>query len=382
MVAEFSFKILTYLGVWRPQSLTSKWSIRIYNICTFIMLSFEQYFALTLIIYLFQNIHNTEIVLQSIFTFSSIFMIAFKVTYINVYREEVISFINMFMNKKCLPRNKDEVKIYKTLHEKERLHSRIFVFSLFFAAFCYTLQPLTSKIVNSLPIMGYLPFAINSRRRFWIAYFYQCISGYLSVILFASIEMLPINIMQQICIQLEFLMNRLLAIPNLRNTKYSRLNIYKEEYNLLKECINHHEFIFSLEKQLNRIFGVLISMQFFVSMLNLCTSGYYMTKVNVDNPNFWSALIILTNYISHIFLYCIFGEIMTRKSLYVVDVIYKMDWNLLSIETKQTLLILMIRASRPMKLTGSSLIIMSVETFLKILKTSYSAYNLLRNTNK
>lgn len=120
MVAEFSFQILTWLGVWKPQTLQSKWSIRIYNICTFIVLTFEQLFAFTFIISIMKNIHNTIIILQSIFICSTIFMIAFKLIYINIYKEEVISFTNMFMNKYCLPRNKEEIKIYKTFSDKER----------------------------------------------------------------------------------------------------------------------------------------------------------------------------------------------------------------------------------------------------------------------
>lgn len=120
MVAEFSFKILTCLGVWRPQSWTSKWSIRIYNTYNFLFLIFEYYYAFTFLISMFQNIDNTENLLQNIFFFSSIFIIAFKITYVTIYREEIISFTNMFLDKMCLPCNKKEVRIYQTFNEKER----------------------------------------------------------------------------------------------------------------------------------------------------------------------------------------------------------------------------------------------------------------------
>lgn len=120
MVAKFSFQILSYLGVWRPQSWTSKWPIRFYNIYNFMLLTFEYYYALTFLISAFQNMHNMENLLQNIFFFSSIFIIAFKATYVTIYREEIISFTNMFLNVKCLPRNENEIKIYKTLLDKER----------------------------------------------------------------------------------------------------------------------------------------------------------------------------------------------------------------------------------------------------------------------
>lgn len=121
----------------------------------------------------------------------------------------------------------------------------MFVFLLFFCAVSYTLLPLfQSEAVDSLPHMGYIPFTIDSRNKFWAAYCFQCLLGYLTVIIFASIEILPVNIMQEICIQLEILMNRLLQIPKLRNQdKYLYLNVQQDEYKLLKDCINHHNFI-------------------------------------------------------------------------------------------------------------------------------------------
>lgn len=120
MVAEFSFKILTYLGLWKPQTLRSKWSKCIYNICTIFMLLFEHFYAFSFIITLFQNYHKTEILLQNLFLCSSIFIITFKVTYLNVYREEIISFTNMFLDDKCFPRNKNEMEICKIRMNRER----------------------------------------------------------------------------------------------------------------------------------------------------------------------------------------------------------------------------------------------------------------------
>ncbi|XP_043461427.1 putative odorant receptor 92a [Leptopilina heterotoma] len=136
-----------------------------------------------------------------------------------------------------------------------------------------------------------------------------------------------------------------------------------------------------MEHQLNKIFSLLICVQFLVSTLNLCISGFYMTKVNVGNAYFWVALVNLNTFIFQLFLQCFFGELMTRKSLSVADEIYKMDWNLLNIQSKQKLILIMMRANRPMQLTGYSLITMSIETFCRILKTSYSAFNLVRNVN-
>lgn len=139
MVAEFSFKILTYTGFWRPQSLTSKWSIRIYNICSLFMLTYKQFYALSFIIFLFQNIENKEFLFQNIFLSSSISLTTFKVTYVNVYRKEITSFTNMFLDEKCSPRNKNEKNIYETLIEKERYYLIKYIRIFFLLIISYNL---------------------------------------------------------------------------------------------------------------------------------------------------------------------------------------------------------------------------------------------------
>ncbi|XP_043465446.1 putative odorant receptor 92a [Leptopilina heterotoma] len=136
-----------------------------------------------------------------------------------------------------------------------------------------------------------------------------------------------------------------------------------------------------MEKKLNDIFGFLVFSQFFVSILNLCSTGIYLTKVSPKNGDFWLSLIIISNFTCHIFVYCLFGEEMTKKSLSITNEIYQMDWNLLSIQTKQILIIIMMRANRPIKLTGVSIVVLSIETFFKVIKASYSFFNVLRQSN-
>lgn len=55
------------------------------------------------------------------------------------------------------------------------------------------------------------------------------------------------------------------------------------------------------------------------------------------------------------------------QSLFVADEIYQMDWNFLNLRTKQKLILIMIRASRPIQLSGASVVDLSIETFLKVI---------------
>ncbi|XP_033218622.1 odorant receptor 4-like [Belonocnema kinseyi] len=80
------------------------------------------------------------------------------------------------------------------------------------------------------------------------------------------------------------------------------------------------------------------------------------------------------------FIYCFYGEKIMRKSMAIADEIYQIDWVHLTIKTQKSLYQIIIRARRPIKLTGLSLFTMKIETFGKIVKSAYSAYNLLKST--
>lgn len=54
-----------------------------------------------------------------------------------------------------------------------------------------------------------------------------------------------------------------------------------------------------------------------------------------------------------------------------------MDWNSFTNETKHDLLIIMVRANKPMRLAGGSIIIMSVETLLKVITFNDSIFKQL-----
>lgn len=119
-VAEFSFKTMSYFGIWRPTTLTSFWAIRLYNFYTINMMLFYFYYAITFLINLFQNKHKPDIFIENIFFFSSALLIALKITYVVLARQDVNSLLNLFSHKYCLPRNNEENMIYKNFQEKER----------------------------------------------------------------------------------------------------------------------------------------------------------------------------------------------------------------------------------------------------------------------
>ncbi|XP_043483939.1 uncharacterized protein LOC122512265 [Leptopilina heterotoma] len=138
-----------------------------------------------------------------------------------------------------------------------------------------------------------------------------------------------------------------------------------------------------MEKKLNDTFSFLVFFQFFVSILNLCTAAFYLTKMKITEEHFWISCLVIYCFISQIFIHCYFGEELTKTvnnfclkklipnmakyykiktknkqwdcitSMSITDKICQMDWNILSITTQKKLIIIMMRAKRPMQFTGA-----------------------------
>ncbi|KAL0112586.1 hypothetical protein PUN28_012115 [Cardiocondyla obscurior] len=81
---------------------------------------------------------------------------------------------------------------------------------------------------------------------------------------------------------------------------------------------------------------------------------------------------------AQIFVYCWSGNEVILKSASTGEAIYRMDWPSLSVTEKKELMMIMARTNIPIKFTSSFLITMSLQSYSSILKTSYSAFNLLQ----
>ncbi|XP_024893923.1 odorant receptor 49b-like, partial [Temnothorax curvispinosus] len=91
----------------------------------------------------------------------------------------------------------------------------------------------------------------------------------------------------------------------------------------------------------------------------------------------------MTLYVScmltQIFFYCWYGNELKIKSHQIIDNIFEMEWQTLDKNRKKSLMIVMRRTIVPIQITCAYIVPMNLNTFMGILKTSYSTYNLLQN---
>ncbi|XP_050463462.1 odorant receptor 22c-like [Cataglyphis hispanica] len=127
----------------------------------------------------------------------------------------------------------------------------------------------------------------------------------------------------------------------------------------------------------NERFAKIIAIQFITSTLVVCSNLYQLAQSTLS-AEYLPLVLYTICMLIEIFIYCWFGNEVKLKSLQLTDCIFEMNWSKLNNSFKKTLLMIMNRATIPIEFTSAYLFSMNLESFVGILRTSYSVYTLLQ----
>ncbi|XP_014607529.1 PREDICTED: odorant receptor 85b-like [Polistes canadensis] len=132
----------------------------------------------------------------------------------------------------------------------------------------------------------------------------------------------------------------------------------------------------------NKTFKFAIFMQFLASTLTVCFTLFQLTKVSTFSLEFVKITVFISGMLIQVYLYCSYGHLVTLKSQEIVYQIF--DTNLVGLnnDMKKSLLIMMNRTTRPIVFIVMNLFPLNLDSFVNILKTAYTAYNFLTQTQE
>nr|XP_012228782.1 PREDICTED: odorant receptor 94a-like [Linepithema humile] len=281
-----------------------------------------------------------------------------------VNRKSIAKLTNILIEEPCRPLRPNEVKIQQKFDKGIQTNTWRFVY---LAIVTVSFIVLTSLSLNfkkrKLTYRAWLPFNYSSTTMFCLTYSHQllslCAGGFLNV----ACDTLICGLLVHISCQIEILAYRLREIMSSKN--------------ILPDCVRQHYNIFKLAFIINATFRLIISIQFMISMLIVCFSLYQLTKTTVK-AKFIELTLYMMCMLTQIFLYCWYGNEVKLKSRQLVDDIFEMEWLSLDKSKKKSLMIIMKRAIVPIQITSAYIIPINLDSFMGLLKTSYSTYNLLQ----
>ncbi|XP_045767770.1 odorant receptor 94a-like [Maniola jurtina] len=149
-----------------------------------------------------------------------------------------------------------------------------------------------------------------------------------------------------------------------------------------KNIVKHHVQILYFARRVQDIFGGAVAYQMIVSGWIICTSVYRMVDVNPASLQFWSMVLYICCILLQVSMYCYYGNEVTHESQKLKESAYFMNWLDSPLKHRYHLIFFMERAKKPILPLAGLIIPLSNNTFVSIVKSSYSFYALLRSTGK
>ncbi|XP_057324279.1 odorant receptor 9a-like isoform X4 [Microplitis mediator] len=224
-----------------------------------------------------------------------------------------------------------------------------------------------------------LPFDVTIGCRCWIIRILYVVLCLLTGIVYTGIDMFFGMSVLHYCGQLEILAEKIKFIVN------SGKSLTFEK--LLKTAILRHYRLISLIEEIRNIFSAVLLLLVLCFVILFSVIGFLIvnsfgsngTKVPVIQMNFYVGYISF--YVGIMFLYSWVGENLVTKSEGIYLAVYSCNWTDLEPHQIAQLIIVLVRAQRPLEMTIGKFAPVSLNTFTQLLKTSMGYISVLLAKN-
>ncbi|XP_070518434.1 odorant receptor 46a-like isoform X2 [Cardiocondyla obscurior] len=393
---KFTFLIVTFVGCFRPLSWTSVFRRTVYNLYRIFIITILYIFAFLQFMDLLLNVDNPDDFTNILYMALNVSVSGFKLLIMWLNYSSITTLIITLDEEPFKPLDPGELrirqKIDKIIRSNTLRYSILIATSWTFMSF---MSLLTDFRQRKLTYREWVPYDYSSYMLFCITYIHQFISTFYCASVNVACDTLICGFLMHVYCQIEILEHRLKKIL--------------DNQSILRSCIRHHNNIFEsviffnnnvtdvhtcnfvffghLVKQrkflycrfaylVNAKFSQIIGLQFIISTLIICSNLYQLSQSSLNTDSI--GLIGFTCcMLTEIFIYCWFGHKIKSKSVQLADSVFQIKWPIMSNNVKRSLLIIMKRTITPIEFTTAHIISLNLDSFVTLLKTSYSAYSLL-----
>ncbi|XP_063926001.1 odorant receptor 46a-like [Zophobas morio] len=297
---------------------------------------------------------------------------AFKIYYLSKHMSIVKTLMRMLNDDLFQPRDVNQVALVQPNLDLWKTTYIVFMImalggNLFWAAF-----PLLDKAneENRLPSLAWYPYNTNVSPFYEITYTHQ-------VLTYTYICFTHINIDTFIAALNTYIYSQFdILCDNLRKLHFGD-NV---KANLVK-CIKHHWLILRFAEKTNRFFESIIMIQFLISVIIMGVTLFQITIVVPFSTEFLFLISYGVAIVTQIFMYCWFGNEVQVKSNNLSFAIYESKWPDFSKKIQKHIWFFMSRSQTPLRMSALNVFYLSLESFMAILKTSWSYFALLQQVN-
>ncbi|XP_063378945.1 odorant receptor 46a-like [Cydia fagiglandana] len=262
--------------------------------------------------------------------------------------------------------------------------------SIYLCGAMWGISPLVTKLSGEVELTGYFPFDTSDWMGFGIAVAFNTIVITLQGYGHVTMDCTIVSFHAQTKTQLQILRNSLEHLVDpvgdtgreicVRSTVYKDIEdpafgvVLKKR---ITRCVEHYKLIVWFHNEVEALFAEALMFQFFVVAWVICMTMYKIVGLSLLSAEFFSMFVYLGCMMGQLFIYCYYGTQVKAESEFINDSIYRCDWVSLSPQFRALLLIQMSRCMRPVAPRIALIIPMSLETYISVLRSSYTLFTFL-----
>ncbi|KAJ3658557.1 hypothetical protein Zmor_010291 [Zophobas morio] len=379
---QISLNVLHIFGLYISEQNSTFLKVRGYTLYIFLLILGTFLIVINLIVE--KNITGMQMNLMVTFAAETVSM-WFKVYPFLRNAERIQKCINYFGQREFAPKDQEEKKIIDECIGICRRNCVAYFCSVVVTEIIWSL-PLFFTKEKTFQIYLWLPYdPFSSDLIYYITAFYTTAvvvyDGVLGTVTDPLIGGLAYHATAQLKIlkyNLEHLDKHIKADVDKNNNEFTMIN-YKNAYQHLKHCIGHHNSILSFVTEYEECFSRCVFWQLAGSLFALCFSCIGLTLAVgavVDALMYWTCAVMVC---FQILFYCHYGTLLYEENNSLINAVYMGPWYRYDVKIRKILLTIMERSKRPMILTAGAVIPVTLDTFVSVLKSSYSLIAVLNN---
>nr|UTN00916.1 odorant receptor [Semanotus bifasciatus] len=144
----------------------------------------------------------------------------------------------------------------------------------------------------------------------------------------------------------------------------------------VNRCVKYHITIIDFADQTNDAFSMVMLVHITWTSFIISVLGFEII-METNYSNSFRFAMHLVGWLGMLFLVCFYGQILMDNSADIAKAVYDTQWYTKSPSIRRNLVLILLRAQRPLVLKAAGLKIMSLATFLGVLYSAYSYFTLL-----
>uniref|UniRef100_A0AAG5CYZ9 Odorant receptor n=1 Tax=Anopheles atroparvus TaxID=41427 RepID=A0AAG5CYZ9_ANOAO len=167
-----------------------------------------------------------------------------------------------------------------------------------------------------------------------------------------------------------------LKFDRLPNSQMYLMEFSAELIHVLEDCIRHHLVLLKFCHLLEDCYHPYVLLKLFQILLLLCFLAFMATE-SLSTMKLINVLEYFMLTMTELYLYCFLGQILKNQGLKVGDALWKSPWHLCGASYRRRMLVILMNAQRPVRLTGLKLYELNLETFFTVVKAAFSYYTII-----